>query len=296
MNSPATTRQFGPLSEPVHVDAAGPGDPTWRDNAYLGFWSVDRAIFGEVHISTSPNSTHRFCRAALSVDRRQVEIIDPLEANTFRGEHIDHDLDGHLTVDATEFSVDLAYTPRFHPVDYSPKKCMGGLDLERPLLHYEQTCEVSGTVVIGGERVALRGRGFRDRTWGYRDEAKQWSEYLTVWGCFDDFDFTVMRYINQDGQAGDGFVMDAGGATDVLDFGYTYQSAGLFHEVTLELATGERRVVTALPEGRDVFWLPMSPVIQTAPALQSLNEFIGLECGGAIGKGLVGYGHRRHIG
>ncbi|MGH9003074.1 MAG: DUF7065 domain-containing protein, partial [Acidimicrobiia bacterium] len=53
---------WGALAQPIHADAAGAGDPPWRDNAFLGFWSSTEPIFGAVHVSTSPNTEGRRAR------------------------------------------------------------------------------------------------------------------------------------------------------------------------------------------------------------------------------------------
>lgn len=45
---------WGPLATAIHADAAGPGDPTWKDNAYLSFWDVEAEVYGSIHVSTSP--------------------------------------------------------------------------------------------------------------------------------------------------------------------------------------------------------------------------------------------------
>ncbi len=50
-------KTWGPLAEPIHPDAAQPGDPVWKDNAYLAFWDTANEIFGTFHVSTSPNGT-----------------------------------------------------------------------------------------------------------------------------------------------------------------------------------------------------------------------------------------------
>jgi hypothetical protein len=94
----STVTQFGPLATPIHEDFAAPGDPPWRDNAYLGFWDSARQLFGEVHVSTSPNGGGRRARVETFVDGRFCEIDEELEPGTFRSESVDFDIDGTVRV------------------------------------------------------------------------------------------------------------------------------------------------------------------------------------------------------
>jgi len=43
-----------PVADPVHLDAAGPGDPVWKDNAYIAFRDTDRQVYGSFHVRHRP--------------------------------------------------------------------------------------------------------------------------------------------------------------------------------------------------------------------------------------------------
>jgi hypothetical protein len=147
----------------------------------------------------------------------------------------------------------------------------------------------------GDAEIEIDGHGFRDRTWGYRNESQQWRELLTVWGVFDEFDLTAMTFVGVDGKPViDGFVIDAGGVRKVIGMNYTYTGAGLFKRVVLTLENGEERTVEAGDE-RSGFWLPMGLAEQQSPVFQSYDEFLTLDAWGSHGKGIIGYGILRSI-
>jgi hypothetical protein len=59
----SNTTHWGPIGEPVHVDAAGPDDPVYNDNAFFAFWSLgENPIYGEAPVSVSPNGAGRRTR------------------------------------------------------------------------------------------------------------------------------------------------------------------------------------------------------------------------------------------
>lgn len=292
--SPETTL-FGPLAEPIHTDAAGPGDPPWRDNAYLCFWSDTEPVFGQVHVSTSPNDSRRFARVGLCIDGFPLEVVEPLDPGTFAGQSIVFGLDGRVTADRTDLSMDLRYRPRFTPTDYLASEVMGGLVQGAPLRHFEQGCDVTGTVTVEDRTFVIAGKGFRDRTWGYREESKQWTEWVTVWACFDTFDLTALKILQTSGATKtDGFVVDDAGQTRVTDVRYTYNGAGRLQWAELTLEDGTHRTVTHTG-GRPLVWLPVGPDGVSGPVLDSSAEFPGLECDGQLGRGLVGYGVLRKL-
>jgi hypothetical protein len=180
-------------------------------------------------------------------------------------------------------------------MDYSPGEVMGGLVNGKPLMHWEQGCDVRGSLATDRGECRIAGHGFRDRTWGYRNEGRQWVEYLTTWGVFPDFDLTAMEFVGADGKPViDGFVNDAAGQRRVTGMDYTYDAAGLFKRVVLTLDGGDERIVSATGE-RSGFWLPMGPPEQEGPAFQAYDEFLTLNAWGSTGKGIIGYGILRRI-
>jgi hypothetical protein len=283
------------LSEPVHAGAAGPGDPPWRDNAFLAFWDEHSGLYGCAHVSTSPNSEGRRARCSVAALGRRVEVVEPLVPGTFDSDSLTFDLSGRLIVDTPDLRVDLRSTPRFSAADYSAGQIVPGIVAGAPLRHFQQGCEVEGDVVVGDTKITLRGRGFRDRTWGYRDESQTWTEYVAVIGCFPDFDITFMKFKGVDGSMTvEGYQIadelrrademritrDASGLLSRLDVGF-----GDGAEVSVE--------VTGHPGG---FWVPLGRDGRSGPTMSSYDDFVSLASfSGATGFGMVEQGIIRTV-
>ena len=169
---------WGPLAEPIHADAAGPADPVWKDNAYLSFWDTANEVFGSFHVSTSPNGTGaRRARCSVSVRGKVLEIIEDLPPGSFASASIDFGLDGRITVRHNRLRADLVNAPLFVAADYAVGGVVPELVAGKPLQHFQQACEMTGTLVLDGVESPVQGRGMRDRTWGYREESAQWIQF-----------------------------------------------------------------------------------------------------------------------
>lgn len=286
---------WGPLAEPVHAGAAGPGGPPWKDNAYLSFWDYAAGLYGAVHVSTSPNGEGRRARCSVSVAGRPIEIVEELAPGTFTSASIDYGLTGRIRVSHPDVEVDLMTTPRFGPADYGSGDVLPALVEGKPLQHYQQGAEVIGTVTVAGTVHELRGTGLRDRTWGFRDEAAQWVEYAGLIASFTDFDVTVMTFLGADGAVRtDGFLQDAAGATRISGLKLTRDPAALFVRGRMTLADGTERVVTAV--GREGgFWVPMGAE-REGPAFGAYDDFLRLDAEGTPGSGLVEQGILHRVG
>jgi hypothetical protein len=172
-----TEKRWGSLSEPIHADAAGAGDPVWTDNAYLSFWDAAAQVFGTLHVSTSPNApSARRARFSISVAGRVVEVVEPLDEGTFSSDNIHFGFDGHVRVDHQAVQADLVNAPLFVAADSASAGLIPPLVPGKPLEHFPQACTVVGSVTIDGVTVETSGHGMRNRTWGFRDESAQWTE------------------------------------------------------------------------------------------------------------------------
>lgn len=290
------TRLWGPLAEPVHGDAAGPGDPVWKDNAYLSFWDVERRVFGTFHVSTSPNGAGaRRARCSVALDGRVVEVIEELKPGSFTGPTISFGLDGTITVDHPELTARLVNTPVHEPADYSTTDLIPALVPGKPLQHFQQACRLTGTFTAAGTRYDVDGLGMRDRTWGFRDESAQWAEYAGLVGVFDGVFVTAMKFLGTDGVLkADGFVIDGDGSHSVTGMGFRRTAAAQFLAATLTLDDGAQRVVT-LTERLAGFFVPMGAETD-GPAFGTYDDFMTLELDGATGAGFFEQGivHRVH--
>ncbi|GAA4736952.1 DUF7065 domain-containing protein [Actinomycetospora chibensis] len=278
---------WGPLAEPVHADAAGPGDPVWKDNAYLSFWNPDGGVFGTLHVSTSPNGEGaRRARCSMSVAGRSVEVVEELPVGDFTSESIHFGLDGTVRVDHPEITLDLVNRPLFTPADFAANGSIPALVEDQPLQHYQQGTAVSGSVTVDGARHAVDARGMRDRTWGFRDESAQWVEYIGVVGVFEDRFLTVLKFLGADGSlAGDGFVVDENGSVPLADLHVTRDAAALFVSARLDHRDGGTSTVRATGRSGG-FWVPMGRE-QEGQALGTYDDFLAFELDGVPGAGFV---------
>lgn len=281
---------WGPLAEPIHGDEAGPGDPVWKDNAYLSFWDVERAIFGTFHVSTSPNGTGaRRARCSVLLGGEVTEIIEELQPGSFSSDSISFGLDGTITVDHPDLVARLTNTPVHQPADYSLTDLIPALVPGKPLQHFQQACHITGTFEAAGTRHDLQGFGMRDRTWGFRDESAQWAEYAGLVGVFDGVFVTAMKFLGTDGVLkADGFVIDADGSHSIREIGFRRTAAAQFLATTLTLDDGSVRTVT-LTDRLAGFFVPMGAETD-GPAFGTYDDFMQLELDGRPGAGFFEQG------
>lgn len=286
---------WGPLAEPVRSDAPDAGDPPWRDNAYLAFWAPPASVYGVVHVTTTPNGDGRRARFSIDVGGSLVEVMEPLEPGSFESDSIDFRLDGRILLETPEIAVDLIMRPRFQPGDYTAGEVLPGLVPELPLQHYQQGVDVSGTVTRGDRTVDFAGQGLRDRTWGFRDEASSWVEHLAVFGCFEGFDLTVMKFAHPEGERRvDGFVLAADGTRPITEIRTTRDPSGLFVRATIALADGEQRVISS--GGRiGGFWAPIGADEREGPVYTAFDEVHRLTVDGVPGHGIAEQGYLRRL-
>ncbi|MGW4124653.1 hypothetical protein [Nocardia sp. NPDC004711] len=286
-----TTAAWGPLAEPIHTDAAAPGDPVWKDNAYLSFWDTDAEVFGTLHVSTSPNDERgRRTRCSMSAGGRTAEIIERLEPGSFTSSSIDFGLDGVVRVEHPDLTLELTNTPLFVPADYA----VGGLIPElvpgKPLQHYQQGCAIAGTATFAdGTTHTFQGYGMRDRTWGFRDESAQWIEYAGLIAVSEDSFLTAMKFLGADGTVrGDGFYITGESSTPITGIAFARDAAAQFVRATLTLADGSEHVAH-LADRAAGFWVPMGAASE-GPAFGTYDDFMRLVLDGRPGAGLFEQG------
>lgn len=284
------THAWGPLAEPIHADAAGPADPVWKDNAYLAFWDITNEVFGTFHVSTSPNGTGaRRARCGVSVRGTTFEIIEDLPPGSFASTSIDFGLDGVIAVRHPRLRADLVNAPLFVPADYA----VGGLIPElvpgKPLQHFQQACELTGTLLLDGVETPVQARGMRDRTWGFRDESAQWIEYAGLVTVIDDTFITVMKFLGADGTLRcDGFLIDADRSRTIADVTFGRNAAGQFRLARIRDSDGGARVVT-LSSRRAGFFVPMGADSE-GPSFGTYDDFMSLDSEGSTGAGFFEQG------
>ena len=254
----STITDWGFMSQPLHEKALVEGAP-WRDNAFLAFWDVAQDLFGVAHFSTSPNAGGRRARLSLVRGGRAVEVIEPLEPASFRSESLEFDLERSvITVDHSSLTARLEMAPRFVIADYSPTGLIPDLVEGASLRHYQRFADVTGEVASADESpTPLNGTGFRDRTWGPRDESAAFSEYLGVCGALDDVGVTVMKFAPPGGPGKThGFLLREDRSVVVHTMDLLRDGAGLISSARLVTEDGEELTIR-MARARGGFWVPM---------------------------------------
>lgn len=281
---------WGPLSTDVHADAAGPADPTWKDNAYLSFWDVDAEVYGTVHVSTSPNDGKaRRARFSVSLQASVFEVIEELPAGSFTSQSISFGLDGTISVDHPELTVRLGNAPLWTPADFSLNELIPPLVPGKPLQHFQQACSVRGTAEHDGQSWSIDATGMRDRTWGFRDEATQWIEYAGLVCVIDGGFVSAMKFLGTNGDLrSDGYWVDEAGAVLITDIKFRRNAAAQFLAATLQLADGRVETVEVTSR-RAGFFVPMGRDTD-GPAFGTYDDFMTLQCREQHGAGFVEQG------
>lgn len=264
---------WGPMGEPIHPPVPE-GRPPWKDSAFLSFWDVEREVYGCAHVATSPNAPSSSTRFEINVRGRRLRVMETPSSGTFTSESINFDLDGDITVDSPRVSGSFSGTPLFGLADYSTGGLVPAMVEGEPLQHFQQPARVHGRFVLDGEQVLVDGVGWRDRTWGYRDESANWTEYVAFLAIFDDRAVTAMKFRYPDGRlAADGFVLGAIGTEPELITGIevTRDAEGLAAAGRFTTEAGTSWQIRS--EDRiGGFWVPMGHE-RVGPTMSSYDEF-----------------------
>ncbi|HEX2849319.1 MAG TPA: hypothetical protein VHN98_02145 [Acidimicrobiales bacterium] len=213
--------------------------PLWNESWYFDFAAPDGSLGGYVRLGLYPNLGVSWYWAYLVGDDRPLLVVRHHEAALPRGDVLEVREEGlwaalhcetpheHWSVQLEAFAVGLddpaqAYEPGGERGDRVPL----GFDLEweaaapvhdtvERLGRYEQTCTVTGEILVGDERIELDGTGQRDHSWGVRD----WWERGWIWtaGRAGDDAFHAFCTVPYGGW-GIGYVAHDGALETVLDF------------------------------------------------------------------------------
>jgi hypothetical protein len=243
-------------------------------------------------VSTSPNAEGRRSRLSLQTGGRTIEIVESLDPGTFTSDSVTFDAGASFKVHSDRISGEITTTPLFglaaYTGDHAPTEF--GLDVDKPLMHYQRAATVTGELTIDGQTITINGTGFRDRTWGYRDESSSVQEYYGCMWIFPTFALTSMRLLGTGGSTSTiGFVLGEHEDDTVGAMSLTRDGSGLFAGSRLELNSG--RVLEVRGTGRHAgFWCPMGWE-RTGPTMSAFDEFVSLRTGdGAEGYGLIEQG------
>jgi hypothetical protein len=287
--NPTTTPIWGPLAHPVDPQVT-PGGPAWRDNAYLTFWSDDLTTFGCFHASTSPNAPGRRTRLSVSHQGAVVEIVDEPNPGTFNTASLSFDLDTQVRIDHPRLNGEIRCAPLWAPAEYS-QCAIPSLEGGTPLTHHQRAGRFTGDLTFDGHAVTFTGSGFRDRTWGSRDEAVSIDEYIGLMGVYSNCAITVIRMRSTSGvDHTEGFVLDESGSRAVSSITDIVRDAsGLYVSSLLTYVDGEE--LTLATTGRaGGFWLPLGAQ-RSGPVISAYDEYTtSILSGGQTGVTMIEQG------
>jgi hypothetical protein len=292
-----TESDWGPLSEPLHTAIPESGLP-FRDNAFLCFWDREAQVCGVFHASTSPNAEGRRARLSLDLGGDVVEIVEDLEPGTFTSNSLSFDLQNRVTVQHPRVTGELQFRPRFALADYNVTRVLEsfGVVREQPPTHFQRAAAVTGWLTVDGRRQPIRGDGFRDRSWGLRDESANLAEYVGYMWVFSDFAITVARMLGTDG--GDhtlGYRLGKHGAQRIEAITVTRDASGLFVGTRITFADNGGHLDVRTSDRVAGFWVPMGWE-RTGPTMSAYDEFGTLHTSESHrGFGMVEQGILRRI-
>jgi hypothetical protein len=295
MTAAETGTDWGVLTHPLRDDVA-PNMPAWKDNAVVYLWDLANDVYGVIHWSTSPNAEGRRAQCHLLVEGHTVELVEPLEPGSFCSESIEFDLDRQVRISSLQIEAELRLEPRFALADYSQQETVPSLVEGEPLRHYERGVATTGRLKVNGREIDLNAVGIRDRTWGYRDESANWSEYIALISMFDDCAITCIRALGADGSDNThGYVL-RDDSFDVLDaISITRDATGLFVQGEMRLADSGEILTIRTGRRRGGFFLPMGWE-RKGPAMSAYDQFDEVQTSdGAIGFAMIENGIIRHL-
>ena len=296
MTTTVQTTDWGPLSEPVHTDVPSTDRP-WRDNAFVCFWDPERDVVGTLHTSTSPNAEGRRARFSLQSGGTTVELVEELEPGSFSSASVSFEAGASFSVHSERVEAVVTTTPLHALADYTGDRApmAFSLDKDQPLMHYQRAATVKGRVTLDGTTIELDGTGFRDRTWGFRDESSSVAEYYGLMWVFPELTVTSMRLLGEDGKLATlGYFLTDENATPVKDMTLTRDASGLFAAARVEPETGPAIDVraTGRPAGG---WCPMGWE-RPGPTVSAYDEFCNLRASdGREGFGLIEQGILKRV-
>jgi hypothetical protein len=288
---------WGPLSAPARTDHPGVDTP-WRDNIFICLWDPERDVSAILHTSSSPNAQGRRTRFSARRGHTAVEVIEEPEPGTWSTPSIQVDGGPTFTVSSPELAAELTTTPLFALGDFTGDQAPEAFsaDTSAPIAHYQRAARVRGRIVVAGEEVEIDGLGFRDRTWGFRDESANLSEYYGHMWVFPEFALNAMKLRGTDGREMTlGFYLDADRAVPAKEMSIVRDAAGLLASCRVELVDGRVLDVEATMR-HGTFWCPMGWT-RPGPVLSAYDEIGALRTqDGVEGYGLTEQGMVRRIG
>lgn len=281
---------WGPMSHPARAEIE-PGQAPWKDHIYVAFWDSANSAYGFFHWNSSPNHDTGKAQATVLLAGTAHDLKERLPACTtrFTSPSIDFDMRSRVRIASPHLQATAEFEPRFVPVDYTGHgRILPELVPGKPLIHWQQGLRMTGELVLDGTRHPIDALGFRTRTWGFRDDSSQFSEYFSLFACFAGFDVSIMKFRQHDGSLRtDGAIVRRDG-TNVRfdDLHIVRDAAGSPLRLTLDRADGEKLVLTR-KRRTAAMWCPIGLPEREGPTFCAFDEFIEWETpSGESGFGL----------
>lgn len=288
---------WGGQSHPARVtieDGAAP----WKDHVYVAFWDSTHQAYGFLHWNSSPNHDTTKVQVNLSLGGQRIDIIEPLapQADHFSSDSAEFDLKGSIEYHHDRLTGRLTMTPLFSIIDFGPGGSLPTLAENAPLEHFEHGLRIAGTLTLDGVDHVIDAVGFRTRTWGFRDDSQQFTEYYFLWASYADHAVGFIKQLHPDGsQRTGGAVVREDSVTYIDDVHLVKNRAGFAQRVTVDLADGTNLV---LERGDEVWggWCPIGLPEREGPAFSAYDE-IGawVDQSGESAYGLSEYGQIRFV-
>lgn len=203
--------EWGAMSHPAR-DTIDEGSAPWKDHIYVAFWDPAHEAYGFLHWNSSPNHPTTKVQANLSLRGHAIDVVESLSPQTthFSSDSAEFDLKSEVTYRHERLTGTLTISPRFGIIDFGPGGSLPTLGDNEPLQHFEHGLTITGTLVLDGESYDIEAIGFRTRTWGFRDDSQQFSEYHFTWVDFGDRAVGLIKQLHPDGSqiTGGGLVSD----------------------------------------------------------------------------------------
>ena len=226
--------------------------PHWSDSLYFNLWDPDSGLFLLTRMAILPNKPGATAGvlawingqpfAGYGHDLAEVPLADwdDMQIGGLRYREIDALRTWEITLDNGDDRMSLRWNGFTGVVDYRdnvealPKKVAWG--------HYEQTCDVTGSLELQGRSVDVRGVGQRDHSWGYRDWGglQEWhwvTGFVGAPGAYRSFN--LFHVVQTDGTVTvNGFVHDGGVDHLIVAADRTTSESGMRSPETYDLVLG----------------------------------------------------------
>ena len=283
--------QLHPIEDP---------SPHWSDSLYFNAWDPTTSTFLMTRIAVLANSG-RVTGGWVWVDGaltygygRELDGIPPSDWDVMATDGLTYRMlastqawavqlgDGDDKAHLEWHGLSPATSYDAHPTGPLPKAVAWG--------HYEQTCRVTGDLVVGGRTIAFDGFGQRDHSWGFRHWAglHQWhwvTGFLTDGRAFNLFEVqthddvtTVNGFVH--GPDGDEYVTAAERVLLRADDG-----GGASYEMTLSTTSGQTLSVVGERAGASV---PVRPAADQPATVHETPMRLTAD-------GVTGYGIYEHL-